>query len=55
MEKAVDSNKVFGAILSDLSKSFYFICHDLLVAKLHAYGLSLTALKMLQDYLLNRK
>ena len=54
-KKVVDSNKVFGAILTDLSKSFYFIYHDLLVAKLHAYGLSLTALKMLQDYLLNRK
>ena len=55
MEKAVDSNKVFGAILTDLSKAFDFICHDLLVAKLHAYGLSLPALKMIQDYLLNRK
>ena len=54
-KKAVDSNKVFGAILTDLSKAFDCICHDLLVAKLHAYGLSLPALKMIQDYLLNRK
>ena len=54
-KKAVDSNKVFGAILTDLSKVFDCICHDLLVAKLHAYGLSLPALKMIQDYLLNRK
>ena len=54
-KKAVDSNKVFGAILTDLSKAFDSICHDLLVAKLHAYGLSLPALKMIQDYLLNRK
>ena len=52
-KKAVDNNKVFGAILTDLSKAFYCICHDLLVAKLHAYGLSLHALKMIQDYLLN--
>ena len=39
MKKAVDSNKVFGAILIDLSKAFHCICHDLLVAKLHTYGL----------------
>ena len=54
-KKAVDNNKVFGAILTDLSKAFDCICHDLLVSKLHAYGLSLPALKMIQDYLLNRK
>ena len=41
--------------LTDLSKAFDCICHDLLVAKLHAYGLSLPALKMIQNYLLNRK
>ena len=55
MEKAVDSNKVFGAILTDLTKALDCICHDLLVAKLHGCGLSLPALKMIQDYLLNRK
>ena len=54
-KKAVDKNKVFGAILTDLSKAFDCICHDLLIAKLHAYGLLLPALKMIQDYLMNRK
>ena len=54
-KKAVDNSKAFGALLTDLSKVFDCICHDLLVAKLHAYGLSLPALKMNQDYLLNRK
>ena len=54
-KKAVDNNKVFGALLTDLSKAFDCICHDLLVAKLNAYGLSLPALKMVQDYLQNRK
>ena len=34
---------------------FDCICHELLVAKLHAYELSLPALKMIQEYLLNRK
>ena len=50
-KKAVDNNKVFGALLTDLSKAFDCICHDLLVAKLNAYGLSFPALKMIQDYL----
>ena len=54
-KKTVDNKKVFGAILTDLSKAFGCICHDLLVSKIHAYGLSLPALKMIQDYLLNRK
>ena len=54
-KKAVDNNKVFGALLTDLSKAFDCICHNLLVAKLNAYGLSLPALKMIQDYLQNRK
>ena len=39
----------------DLSKAFDCICHDLLIAKIHAYGLSLPALKIIQDYLMNRK
>ena len=54
-KKAVDDNKVFGALLTDLSKAFDCICHGLLVPKLHAYGLSLPAMKMIQDYLLNQK
>ena len=54
-KKAVDNNKAFGSLLTDLSKAFDCICHDLPVAKLHACGLSLPALKMIQDYLLNRK
>ena len=54
-KKAVYSNKAFGALLTDLSKAFDCICHDLQIAKLHAYGLSLSALKMIQDFLLNQK
>ena len=44
-KKAVDNNEVLGALLTDLSKPSYYICHDLLVAKLNAYGLSFRVLK----------
>ena len=54
-KKVVYSNKAFGALLTDLSKAFDCICHDLQFAKLHAYGLSLSTLKMIQDFLLNQK
>ena len=54
-KKILYSSKAFVALLTELLKAFDCICHDLLVAKLRAYGLSLPALKMIQDYLLNRK
>ena len=54
-KKAADSNKASGTILADLSKVFDCICHDLLVVKLHAYGLSLLAFKTIQDCLFNQK
>ena len=54
-KRAVDNNKVFGALLTDLSKAFDCISHDLLIAKLNAYGLSLSALKLVHSYLQNRK
>ena len=54
-KEATDKNKVFGALLTDLWKAFDCLSHDLLITKLHAYGLDLTSLKILQDYLTNRK
>ena len=47
---AVDNKQVFGALLTDLSKAFDCICHDLLIAKLSAYGLLLPNLKLVRNY-----
>ena len=52
--KALDEKKVAGAILTDLSKAFDCLNHDLLIAKLTAYGYDKSALKFIYDYLENR-
>ena len=45
-KSTVDNKKVFGALLTDLSKAFDCLSHDLLIAKLNAYGFSMTALRL---------
>ena len=54
-QTALDKRGYAGAVLMDLSKAFDCINHDLLIAKLHAYGFSIDALKMIKCYLSNRK
>ena len=50
---ALDSNLFTGAVLMDLPKAFDCIPHDLLIAKLHAYGFSFETLTFLNSYLRN--
>ena len=54
-KNAVDKGKCFGVLLTDFSKTFDCLSHELLIAKLHAYGFDLPALKLIQSYLSNRK
>ena len=44
-----------GTVLMDLSKAFDCTPHDLLAAKLHAYGLSEDAVALIHSYLKRRK
>ena len=55
MKRALDKGGISGALLTDLSKAFDCIQHDLLVAKMHAYGFSLNSLHLMYNYLSDRK
>ena len=55
MEKYIGKGKVFGALLTDLSKAFDCLDHELRTYKLNAYILNIPALCLIHDYLSNRK
>ena len=50
----LDKSEKVGTILMDLSKAFDCLPHDLLLAKLNAYGFDLNSLKLMQNYLSGR-
>ena len=54
-KSAIDNKKTFGALLTDLSKAFDCLSHDILIAKLNEYGISIADLRLVQNYLSNRK
>ena len=53
-KKAVDKKGYAGAVLMDLSKAFDTLNHELLIAKLHAYGFDKMSLRLVSSYLKNR-
>ena len=53
--KSIDSGNKSGAVLTDLSKAFDCLPHDLFIAKLHAYDFSREALNYIYSYLTNRR
>ena len=54
-QSCLDKSGTIGAILMDLSKAYDCIPHDLLLAKMAAYGVSLASLRLIHSYLTNRK
>ena len=54
LKEALDKGLTTGILLTDLTKAFDCISHDLLIAKLQAYGFSKKSLKLV-DYLSGRK
>ena len=50
----LDKYEKAGVLLTDLSKAFDCLWHDLLIAKLHAYGFDYLSLKLIHSYLSDR-
>ena len=53
--RAFDEKKDVGVAAIDLSKAFDCFCHNLLLAKLKAYGVQEPALQLIRSYLHDRK
>ena len=51
----MDNGGAFGALMTGLSKAFDCLHHELLIAKLNAYGFIIKSVKLIQKYLSNRK
>ena len=53
--KCLDKGVISGAILTDLSKAFDCILHDLLVGKLAAYCFDYRSLRIMENFLSNKQ
>ena len=55
LKKDLDKGICAGILLTALNKAFGSISHDLLIAKLNAYGFSNNSLNVINDYLKGRR
>ena len=54
-QKELDSSRIVGTSLRNLSKAYDCLRHDLVMAKLEAYGFDTNSLRFFLDYLSCRK
>ena len=54
LRMSIDKKMSSGILLTDLSKAFDCLVHDLLIAKLNAYGFNLKSLHLINNYLTSR-
>ena len=52
--KVLDKRDFAGLLITDLLKVFDCIDHELLIAKLHAYGFNIKFLELIHSYLYDR-
>ena len=52
--QSIDKNGKCGSLLTDLSKAFDCLDHNLMIAKLNEYGFDYNAVKLVHSYLTNR-
>ena len=55
IKKALDNKEYCGLLLTDLSKAFDCVKHDLLIAKMHAYNSDYNVLALIHSYLSEHK
>ena len=53
--KSLDKKGIVGMVVMDFSKAFDCLPHDLLIAKLEAYGFGTGSLRLIFDYLTSRR
>ena len=53
--ESVNKGGAFAVLSTDLSNTFDCLPHELLIAKLHAYGFDMRSLNLMYNYLPNRK
>ena len=53
--ESLDQGSACGALLTDLSKAFDCLPHELIIAKLHGYGVDMPSLELINSYLSKRR